>query len=146
MSYLAPPDADFSQRVTSDVMMNPFEMLQVLGENYNFGMEYRRGIWRFYRIDLNELMTKVYTLRFNNLQQVSISSSSINSQLAAFAGGSGGGAGGGSLGGGGPTAGGGGGGQPGGMGRSSGGAAPSMRRPARSSRTSKKSSASPRSA
>jgi type II secretory pathway component GspD/PulD (secretin) len=91
MSYLAPPDADFTQRVTSDVMMNPFEMLQVLGENYNFGIEYADGIWRFYRINLNELVTKTYTLRFNNLQQVSISSTSINSQLAAFSGGGGGG-------------------------------------------------------
>ena len=91
MSYLAPPEGDLTERVTSDTTMNPFELLEVLGENYNFGIEYRRGLWRFYRINLNELVTKAYTLRFNNLEQVSIASSSINSQLAAFSGGSGGG-------------------------------------------------------
>ena len=87
MPYLAPPDAEFAERITSDVTMNPFTLLQILGENYNFGMEYRRGIWRFYRIDLNELVSKAYTLRFNNLQQVSITASNINSQLAAASGG-----------------------------------------------------------
>jgi type II secretory pathway component GspD/PulD (secretin) len=87
MPYLAPPDAEFSERITSDVTMNPFTLLQILGDNYSFGMEYRRGIWRFYRIDLNELVSKTYTLRFNNLQDVSITGSSINSQLAAASGG-----------------------------------------------------------
>jgi Flp pilus assembly secretin CpaC len=91
MSYLAPPEADFGERITSDVMMNPFEMLEVLGENFNFAIEYDRGLWRFYRINMNELVTKTYTLRFNNLQQVSINSSNLNSQLAAFSGGGGGG-------------------------------------------------------
>jgi type II secretory pathway component GspD/PulD (secretin) len=87
MSYLAPPEAEFGERVTSDVMMNPFDMLEILGENFDFGIEYERGIWRFYRINLNELVTKTYTLRFNNLQEVSINSSNLNSQLAAFNGG-----------------------------------------------------------
>ncbi len=86
MSYIAPPDADFPERVTSDVVMNPFELLKLFQENYNFGMEYRRDVWWFYRINLNELVTKSYTLRFNNLQHVSISGTSINSQLAAMGG------------------------------------------------------------
>ncbi len=90
MSYIAPADAEFSERVTSDVMMNPFDLLQVLGDNYGFGMEYRRGVWRFYRINLNEMVSKAYSVRFNNLQQVTIQSSSINSQLAAAGGSSGG--------------------------------------------------------
>ncbi len=93
MSYLAPPDADFAERVTSDVTMSPYALLRVLSDNYHFGFEYRDGVWRFYRINLNELVTKVYTLRFNNLQQVSIATSSINSQLAAFSGGGGAGGG-----------------------------------------------------
>ncbi len=92
MPYLAPNDDDFKERITSDVMMNPYELLQVLADNYNFGMEYRHGIWRFYRVNLNELVTKAYTLHFNNFQQVKITSGSINGQLAAL--GNGGGAGG----------------------------------------------------
>jgi type II secretory pathway component GspD/PulD (secretin) len=82
MSYIAPADAEFGERITSDVMMNPFELLQVLGDNYGFGMEYGRGVWRFYRINLNEMVSKAYSIRFNNLQQVTIQGSSINSQLA----------------------------------------------------------------
>jgi type II secretory pathway component GspD/PulD (secretin) len=90
MSYIAPSDAEFSERITSDVMMNPFDLLQVLGDNYGFGMEYGRGVWRFYRVNLNEMVSKAYSIRFNNLQQVTIQSSSINSQLAAAGGSSGG--------------------------------------------------------
>ena len=90
MSYIAPSDAEFSERVTSDVMMNPFDLLQVLGDSYGFGMEYGRGVWRFYRVNLNEMVSKAYSIRFNNLQQVTIQSSSINSQLAAAGASSGG--------------------------------------------------------
>lgn len=89
LSYLAPPESEFSERITSDVMMNPYEMLRLLSEDYNFGLEYHRGAWRFYRVNLNELVTKTYTLRYNNLQHVSITQSSINNQLAAFSGGGG---------------------------------------------------------
>lgn len=95
MSYLAPTDVDFGERITSDVVMNPYELLKVLGEQYGVGMEYRGGLWRFHRIDLNELVTKAYTLRFNNLQRVTIRASNINSQLAAASGGMNGGMGGG---------------------------------------------------
>jgi type II secretory pathway component GspD/PulD (secretin) len=90
MPYLAPPDADFNERITSDVVMNPYRLLQVLEENYNFACEYDQGIWRFYRINLNELVTKAYTLRFNDPDQITVTASSINSQLAST-GGSGGG-------------------------------------------------------
>jgi type II secretory pathway component GspD/PulD (secretin) len=83
LSYLAPPEAEFTERVTSNVMMNPFKLLQVLSENYRFGMDYEHGLWRFYRINLNEMVTKAYTLRFNNLESVSISSSNLSSQLSA---------------------------------------------------------------
>lgn len=81
MSYLAPPDADFTERINSDVTMNPYRLLQVLAENYNFGFDYDGNVWRFYRINLNELVTKAYTLRFNNPDQTTVSTASINSQL-----------------------------------------------------------------
>ena len=83
LSYLAPPDAEFTERVTSNVTMNPFRLLQVLAESYRFGMDYDHGLWRFYRINLNEMVTKAYTLRFDNLESVSISSSNLSSQLSA---------------------------------------------------------------
>jgi type II secretory pathway component GspD/PulD (secretin) len=82
LSYLAPPEADFAERVTSDVTMNPFQLLQVLAENYGFGMEYHQGLWRFYRINYNEMVTKTYTLRYDNLESFTIASSNLNSQLS----------------------------------------------------------------
>ncbi|HEX3729322.1 MAG TPA: hypothetical protein VHV47_05930, partial [Opitutaceae bacterium] len=87
LSYLSPPQEEFTERITSDVLMNPYDLLQLLAQDYNFGMEYRRGVWRFYRVNLNELVTKAYIIRYNNLQHVSIASSNINSQLAASSGG-----------------------------------------------------------
>lgn len=87
MSYVAPPDGALSDRITSDVTMNPYELLKLLTDTYGVGMEYRRGVWWFYRENLNELVTKAYTLRFNNLEKVAIKSASINSQLASAGGG-----------------------------------------------------------
>jgi len=87
MSYIAPAETEFAERVTSDVVMNPFDLLQVLGDNYGFSMEFTHGVWRFYRINLNELVSKSYLIRFDNLQQVKIQSTSINSQLASAGGG-----------------------------------------------------------
>jgi type II secretory pathway component GspD/PulD (secretin) len=81
MPYLAPPDADFTERINSDVTMNPYRLLQVLAENYGFGFDYDGNVWRFYRINLNELVTKAYTLRFNDPDQTTVSTTSINSQL-----------------------------------------------------------------
>lgn len=94
LSYLSPPEQDFSERISSDVTMNPYDLLQLLAQDYNFGIEYDRGLWRFYRINLNELVTKAYPLHYNNLSHVSISTNDLNSQLAAAAGASSGGTGG----------------------------------------------------
>jgi Flp pilus assembly secretin CpaC len=108
MSYISPAEADFGERITSDVMMNPFDLLQVLGDDYGFSMEFTHGVWRFYRINLNELVSKSYTIRFDNLQRVTIQSTSINSQLASAGGGMtsmGGGSPGGGLGGSTPSSG-----------------------------------------
>jgi type II secretory pathway component GspD/PulD (secretin) len=94
MAYFAPPEGEFTERISSDVSMNPYDELQILSETYNLGLEFKHHVWRFYAVNLNELVTKAYTIRFNNLQQVSIASSSINSQLASASGGMTGGAGG----------------------------------------------------
>lgn len=95
LSYLSPPEADFSDRITSDVTMNPYDLLQLLAQDYNFGIDYHRGLWRFYRINPNELVTKAYHIHYNSLTHVTIQNSDLNSQLAAAAGTSGGAMGGG---------------------------------------------------
>lgn len=86
MSYVSPPDADFPERITSDVTMNPYAFLRLLADTYGVGIAYRGGVWWFYRVNLNELVTKAYKLRFDNLEQVAIKGTSINSQLAAAGG------------------------------------------------------------
>ncbi len=82
MNYIAPPEGAFSERVQANITMNDYELLGVLGENFGFGMEYdSKGLWRFYKINLNELVTKAYTIHFSTGDRVSINSTSINNQL-----------------------------------------------------------------
>lgn len=110
LSYLSPADAEFGDRIGSDATVNPYHLLQILAKDYNFEMDYDDGLWRFTRVNPNELITKAYPLHFNNLTPVSISSHNLSSQLAAASGGMGG------MGSGGLGGGGGSGGTPGGLG------------------------------
>jgi type II secretory pathway component GspD/PulD (secretin) len=83
MRYIAPAEGDFSQRISLNIAgMNPKDMLDVLGQTYGFTEEYdHHGIWHFYRADQNEMIPKTYSLRFNNLSKVVITSPSINANL-----------------------------------------------------------------
>ena len=83
MNYISPPESEFNERVQASITMNDYELLNVLGENFGFGIEYdNKGVWRFYKINLNELVTKAYTIHFNTGDRVSINTSSINNQLS----------------------------------------------------------------
>jgi len=90
MRYIAPAEADFNERISLNIAgMNPKDMLDVLGQTYGFTQEYdEHGIWHFYRADQNEMIPKTYSLRFNNLSKVVITSPSINSDLTTSTGGS----------------------------------------------------------
>jgi type II secretory pathway component GspD/PulD (secretin) len=83
MRYIAPAPGDFDQRISLHIAdMNPKDMLDVLGQTYGFTEEYdAHGIWHFYRADQNEMIPKTYSLRFNNLSKVVITSPSINANL-----------------------------------------------------------------
>jgi Bacterial type II and III secretion system protein len=85
MRYIAPDETDFSDRIALNIpSMNPKSMLDVLGETYGFSMEFdENSIWHFYRVDLNEMIPKTYSLRYNNLSKVVINAPSVNSQLGA---------------------------------------------------------------
>jgi type II secretory pathway component GspD/PulD (secretin) len=85
MRYIAPDEGDFSDRIALNIpSMNPKSMLDVLGETYGFTMEYdENSIWHFYRVDLNEMISKTYSLRYNNLSKVVINAPDVNSQLGA---------------------------------------------------------------
>jgi Flp pilus assembly secretin CpaC len=83
MRYIAPAEGDFDQRISLNIAgMNPKGMLDVLSQTYGFTQEYdAHGIWHFYRADQNEMIPKTYSLRFNNLSKVVITSPSINANL-----------------------------------------------------------------
>jgi hypothetical protein len=83
LSYIAPSEQDFSDRISSDVTMNPYDLLMLLSQDYNFNIEYQHGLWRFQRVDENELITRAYPLHFNNLTHVSIANNDLSTQLAA---------------------------------------------------------------
>jgi type II secretory pathway component GspD/PulD (secretin) len=83
MRYIAPAEGDFNQRISLNIAgMNPKDMLDVLSQTYGFTEEYDdHGIWHFYRADQNEMIPKTYSLRFNNLSKIVITSPSINANL-----------------------------------------------------------------
>jgi type II secretory pathway component GspD/PulD (secretin) len=87
--YIAPVENDFDQRISLNIAgLNPKDMLDVLSQTYGFTEEYDdHGIWHFYRADQNEMIPKTYSLRFNNLSKVVISSPSINANLTTSTGG-----------------------------------------------------------
>ncbi len=66
MSYIAPAKDDFNDSVTLKVYATPYEILTMFTEHYGLGMEYERGMWHFYKVNENELITRKYHLLYNN--------------------------------------------------------------------------------
>jgi Flp pilus assembly secretin CpaC len=96
MQYVAPGPEEFDDLVTMRVKRNPFAVLKMLADTYDFEIDFHQGIWRFYRVNPGELVTRTYRLRYNDLANIEISSPSLNSTLnASTSGGIGMGAGGG---------------------------------------------------
>lgn len=90
MQYVAPSAEQFNDMVTMRVKRNPFAVLQILADTYDFEIDFNAGIWRFYRVDAGELVTRTYRLRYNDLANIEISSPSLNTTLNANSGGGGG--------------------------------------------------------
>lgn len=72
MSYIAPPKEHFNDKVTLKVYATPYEILIMFTEHYGLGMEYERGMWHFYKINENELITRKYQLLYNNQEIIKI--------------------------------------------------------------------------
>lgn len=72
MSYIAPSKEYFNDTVTLKVYASPYEILTMFTEHYGLGMEYERGIWHFYKINENELITRKYQLLYNNQEVIKI--------------------------------------------------------------------------
>lgn len=59
--------------ITVNINKNPYEIMKLLCERYNVSLDYQKGIWRFALYNDNELIARVYRLRYNNLEEVSSS-------------------------------------------------------------------------
>lgn len=99
--------------VTIRLNANPYAVLQKLCANYGIGMEFKAsesgfGVWQFFRINPYEMITRNYTIRFDNLQNIKSTPPQINATLGSIGTGAGGGITGGGITGGGIAGGGGG--------------------------------------
>jgi len=71
MNFVAPPPSEFPETISLNFQGNPYELLQILGDQYRFTMTYRRGVWVFNRESAGALIGKVYRLKHSNLESVS---------------------------------------------------------------------------
>ena len=81
MNYIAPPVELFKEKVTLKVKTNPYEILKMLSDHHSLGMEYERGMWQFFRVNENELITRKYQLRYNNQEIIHKTPPSLNKTL-----------------------------------------------------------------
>lgn len=77
MNFVAPMQSDFPEPVSINFTGNPYDLLQILGEQYRFNMTYRRGAWVFTRATAGSLIGKVYRLKFTNLQPVKVGQNTV---------------------------------------------------------------------
>lgn len=85
MNYVAPRKNDFEEVVTLKVEANPYEILEMFEEHHNLGMEYERGMWKFYRVNENELITCRYQLKYNNREIVRKTPPTLNKSIESSA-------------------------------------------------------------
>ncbi|MCA9357577.1 hypothetical protein KC872_05175, partial [Candidatus Kaiserbacteria bacterium] len=83
MNYVAPPSEAFLDTVTLKVKANPYEILSMLSDHHGLGMEFKRGMWHFYRINNNELITRKYKLKYNNHEIIHKNPPSLNKTIDA---------------------------------------------------------------
>ena len=85
MNYIAPQKDDFRETVTLKVHASPYEILKMLSEYHGLGMEFERGMWHFYRVNEQELITRKYQLLYNNQEVVKVESPSLNKTIESSA-------------------------------------------------------------
>jgi hypothetical protein len=66
-------------QISVNINKNPYEILKYLGERYNVSMEYQDGIWHFGIFNDNEIIARVYHLRYNTQESVGTSSNEASS-------------------------------------------------------------------
>lgn len=94
MNFVAPAAEDFGEPVNLRVTGNPYSVLKLLGDSYAFECEPHvsaggQVVWRFYKVNINELVTRTYQLKYNNQRVAEITTPALSSQ--ALPGGVGGG-------------------------------------------------------
>src|SRR5882724_3176465 len=77
MNFVAPPPSEFPETISLNFQGNPYELLQILGDQYRFTMTYRRGVWVFNRESAGALIGKVYRLKHSNLESVKVGQNTV---------------------------------------------------------------------
>lgn len=85
MNFVAPPTEAFSEMVNLRVTGNPYSVLKLLGDSYAFECEPflstgGQVVWRFYKVNINELVTRTYKLKYNNQRVADITTPALSSQ------------------------------------------------------------------
>lgn len=79
MNYITPAAEEFPETVSLTTKINPYKVLQLLGDRYRFTMQYRDGVWLFTREQTGALVTRTYELHFNNMDTFKASQNSFSS-------------------------------------------------------------------
>lgn len=79
MNFIAPATEQFAERVTLTTKVNPWRLLNRLGERYGFAMRFRDGIWEFNRDEPMTLVARVYSLKHTNLDLYKTSQNAFSS-------------------------------------------------------------------
>jgi type II secretory pathway component GspD/PulD (secretin) len=84
INYLGLPHKSepLETKVTTFMVDRPFSALSRLCDTYGIGYSFDAGNWHFYPIDNSDLVAATYELKYNNQEEVSGSSSSLNDQLS----------------------------------------------------------------
>lgn len=77
INYVAPSGEVFRELITLRVEASPFQLMEMLGEQYGFVMEGHHGIWEFFQPDHQQLLSKTYRLRYSDGGSVSIQPPSV---------------------------------------------------------------------
>lgn len=81
MNYVAPSGDLFDQSITLRVVVNPYQLIALLADQYGFAMESHRGVWEFYMRDHQQLIPRTYQLMYSDGGSVSIQPPSVSGSI-----------------------------------------------------------------
>ena len=83
MQYITPSDEEFEKmKVSLRKSGSPWELFGILSDAFGVGMEYRHGVWYFYPINIYQMVTRKYQIRYNTHEEINVSPPSLNSTIS----------------------------------------------------------------